>query len=269
MSITIDQLHARGRAAWPTIDLDADRFAAWVAGLRPDDADGPIAAEDLYLVAGYCAGLHEAARLLVRTYQDEALAFARRLGVPDAQARDAWQVVLQRLFEAGTTGTGGAYTGRGALRRWIHVALGRIAARHGKAQRRESSDDAALESRLDGGVSPEVTVLRQLYAQPFAEAFQAALAQLGARDRSLLRMYYLDGLGVAELGRLHRVHTSTAARWLERCRAALLDGTRDALRVRLAVSTEEFESLARLIASELEVSLLQTRSGAWAGEAPA
>ncbi len=67
--------------------------------------------------------------------------------------------------------------------------------------------------------------------------------------RTLLRYYYLDGVGVEELGRLYRVHASTVSRWLRSTREAILEQTRSQLAAMLVLKESEVESMLGLSGS--------------------
>src|SRR5262249_39179513 len=102
----------------------------------------------------------------------------------------------------------------------------------------------------------------RLYRGAFRDAFRAAVKALGDDQRLLLRQNVLDGLSIDRLAVFYRVHRATVARRLESARKALLDGTHRMLAARLQVRAEEVESILRLIASQLEVSLPDALGGA-------
>ncbi len=57
------------------------------------------------------------------------------------------------------------------------------------------------------------------------------------------------------MGKLHQVHRATAARWLQSIRDALLERTRVELQARLGAGAADVDSVIRLVASRLDVSL--------------
>ena len=65
----------------------------------------------------------------------------------------------------------------------------------------------------------------------------------------------LDGIGIDELAAQHGVHRATCARWLEAARQQILVATQKELIDRLSLSRAELQSVIKLIASQLEVSL--------------
>ena len=59
-----------------------------------------------------------------------------------------------------------------------------------------------------------------------------------------------------QIGLLYRVHRVTASRWLAGARKAVLSHTRRLLTDQLDISAEEFESIVRLVQSQLDLSIL-------------
>jgi RNA polymerase sigma-70 factor (ECF subfamily) len=146
------------------------------------------------------------------------------------------------------------YSGRGPLGAWVRVAALRTAI--DLVRRREPTVDAQAVARAPApDVDPEAALLRARYQGEYETALRAALAMLTARDRSLLRMYFVDGLTVERIGVVYRVHRATVSRWIFAARSQLLDETYRLLGERLRLSASEFASLAALVQSRLDLSL--------------
>lgn len=148
------------------------------------------------------------------------------------------------------------YTGQGELRTWMRVVAVREALSSVRAERRRAvaADEEllAIEATATG---PELGALRQQYREQFAEAFAAALGELEPAQRNLLRLHYLHGLSIDELGALLRIHRSSAARRIVKTRETLLSGTRRALQARLSLGRRDFEQLMGLVQSRLDLSI--------------
>ena len=97
--------------------------------------------------------------------------------------------------------------------------------------------------------------MRREVRADFEASVKLALERLSVRQRNLLRHYFIDRLGIDELGRLYGVHRATAARWLSQAREAVRDETRAILVDQARLRTAEAESVMRLVDSQLEVSL--------------
>ncbi|HEY6032727.1 MAG TPA: helix-turn-helix domain-containing protein, partial [Kofleriaceae bacterium] len=74
------------------------------------------------------------------------------------------------------------------------------------------------------------------------------------RTRAILRLYYADGHGVEDIGRIYNVHASTVSRWLDKARGDILAQTRADLIERLHTPASQIDSLLGHAAS-LEISL--------------
>jgi len=148
------------------------------------------------------------------------------------------------------------YTGQGELRTWVRVVAVREALSSVRAERRRAvaADDEllAIEATATG---PELGALRQQYREQFTAAFTAARGELEPAQRNLLRLHYLHGLSIDELGDLLRIHRSSAARRIVKTREMLLSGTRRELQVRLSLGRRDFEQLMGLVQSRLDLSI--------------
>ena len=83
----------------------------------------------------------------------------------------------------------------------------------------------------------------------------SSLLALPPREKSLLKLSYLDGLSLDEIGALYRAHRTTVGRWLDAARQRILDDTRRGLGERLRLGEAEVDSLMALIRSQLDVTL--------------
>ena len=247
---------------WPTITVPPERFVAYLTERMPDDVDHREALRRMHTSDLYCAcacadGDPNALQAFEARYLSVVDQVLPKLGL-DADARAEVKQRLRRtlLIEECGPARITRFHGRGNLRSWIRV----LAVREGLAMLRRLRgqapiDDDRLIDAVAAGDSPEVAYLKRKYRHEFRLAFADALQRLSDHDRLLLRQRFLDGLDVIEIARLHRVHRGTAASWLERARALVLQATRASLVDRLAVPPAEIDSIRRLIGSQLEVSL--------------
>jgi RNA polymerase sigma-70 factor (ECF subfamily) len=258
------------RAAWPAIDLSTDRFIAYFAARLPAGADPAAAlravnAADLYLACA-CAQGDPAA---LAAFDAHCLtAVDRALARLDLDA-DTVSEVKQRLRRALLVAEHGppriaGFAGRGALRSWVRVLAVHEAWAVLRARGRQPAGDDRIADLASAGATPEIDYLKRTYRRDFERAFRAALQTLPARDRTLLRQHFLDGITINELGALHGAHRATIGRWLERARDRVLAATRAHLMETLDVPRAELESILRLVLSQLDLDLrpLLTRRGA-------
>jgi RNA polymerase sigma-70 factor (ECF subfamily) len=181
---------------------------------------------------------------------DRAIAHLAKDGV---DRDEVLQRLRQKLF------VGGAkireYSGRGPLAGWLRVA----AVREALNLRRELRPGADVEEDepldLAPANDPELALARAHHGSVLSGALRDAVASLSADDRMLLRMRYLDGLEMEEIGKVLGVHRSSASRALSKARELVLKETRRRVREVVRGTPSEIESVLRLAQSDLDVSL--------------
>jgi RNA polymerase sigma-70 factor, ECF subfamily len=217
--------------------------------------------DELALAKRAADGDAAAVREIERLIADEVGPAVRKLDASDAFADEVRQAVRVRLLVA----DGGRvriadYAGRGPLRGWIAVAATRVALNLKRGARPTSSQDVLAEL-VSGETDPELRYLKTLYRAEFREAIEAALAGLPERPRALLRLAYVDGLKMYQLAQLYGVHETTAARWVTKAAADVADAARKQLLARLALSPSSLDSVARMVLSNLELSIARVLGG--------
>jgi RNA polymerase sigma-70 factor (ECF subfamily) len=245
-----------GRAAWPGTKLDPDAFARRAAHLevRADDvaARGP----DLYL-AWACAERDKAAlSYFERLFLPAVDGYVGRLGLTEAVVDDVRQELRIRLL-VGDEPRIGQYSGRGPLAAWVRMAAIRVALSllERSKLRSHARDVSALGVLVGEQTSPELAAVRSRHGSAFQAALERSLDALGARDKTLLRMHFIDQLNIEAIGRIYRVHRATVARWLVAIRRRVLDNLRAELALDLKASTSEFRSMLAVVRADLELSL--------------
>ncbi len=244
----LDTLYTAARAAWPGVELPRDAFEQW---LRGRDAER---ATELYLACACTRGDANAMKALEAKYFGALAAAVGTLGALD----DVKQELRRRLFIGVDGGKPklAEYKGRGGLERWLRAVATRVALNLKRGEhdsRKAALDDDDLLGAPLGSEDPELAHMKSLYRGEFKRAFADAMAALDADGQNWLRLYYLDGLGLAELSGLFRVSVPTASRRLAKAREDALEATRKLLRERLSCSKEDLESIMRLIQSRLTI----------------
>jgi len=255
----VAHLVARGAAAHPGIGEAPGLRALLAASIARGASDLEARAADLYLAAACVAG--DAAAI---AYIDASLpAIVRpalaRIGVPACDDDEIVQRVRVALLTRDATGACGltGYSGRGELRAYLRAVAVRIAL---KRIERETAPPASDQTDLLGWIadandSPQLQMIKQRCRGDLRAAFANALATLSARERTLLRQHYVDGLTIDVLGSLHEVHRSTCARWIEAARIKVVRGVRGHLRTTLGLDDRDLESAVALVRSQLDLSL--------------
>lgn len=211
---------------------------------------------DVKLTQACAAGDGDALARFEATYAPLVRAVARRFG-PDDFAGEVLQLVLRRLLvaEGAAAPRVAEYRGHGPLAGFVQAVTVRLALNLQKASGRHAAalGDEALMDVPAGGDDPELAAIKQRYRAEFKDAFAVAMTSLDDDARNALRLHYLDGLTLADLGRLYGWSVPTASRRLAAAREALLSATRRLMSERLALSPTELDSVLRLIESRLSV----------------
>jgi RNA polymerase sigma-70 factor, ECF subfamily len=262
LSAVLPGLLTRCERAWPEAWLGPPVFAAHLGRHLPD-GESPVRAleaspcEDLYLALAAVEGHGAAQDALESRVLVPAGRAVRRVEDSEAFVDEVLQLTRLRLL----VGDGEReprlleYAGRGPLKRWAEaVALGVALSLKRRPERATPLDDGVIAAQL-GAEDPELEHIRHHSLPAFRAAFAEALTALSPRDRNLLRLGLVQGLGVESLGALHQVHASTVSRWMAKARALLLEHTRAGLARRLALNTSQLDSLLRVLDGNLDVSI--------------
>jgi RNA polymerase sigma-70 factor, ECF subfamily len=268
LDATLLDVVGSAQQAWPTVRLPCDVFVAYLRERMPDGAPSALAlrqmhTSDLYLACACARGDAHA----IAAFDDRCLGqldrLLSRMGI-DADVRaEVKQDIRRRVL----VGDGRRpeiidFSGRGDLRSWVRVMAVRQALRRvGRARRDASLEDDELLQRIVAPGNPELEYAKGIYRQEFKQAFEGALRDLPDRERTVLKQHYIDGLTIDELGRLYRVHRSTAARLLARARTVVLEATRSRMMCQLDVQSQDLDSIMRMIQSQIDVSLRDLQRG--------
>ena len=163
----------------------------------------------------------------------------------------------QRVF-VGTADTPpriGSYAGRGPLAGWVGIAAQRIALDLVDKEKTEARARERVAAEIGAELDPELQYIKDRYRDAFERAFARAVEDLGDKDRALLRLQIAGGLTLEQIGTMYKVNASTVSRWIAGVRTALLAETERLLRAELPLSPPEFTSLARVLASQMDISV--------------
>jgi RNA polymerase sigma-70 factor (ECF subfamily) len=255
---------SRARAAWKDVDAGDERFATFLGGrIAAAELDAARVA-DLWAACACGTGDSRAIAEVEARYFPDVDAALGKMGLSADRIGEVKQG-LRRLLFVGDPALQTApriteYRGTGDLRAWLRVTAMRAALKLLRKENRETpTDDALLEARAQQD-DPELAYMKAAYRASFKVAFQEALESLLPRERTLLKQQIVDGLGIDELGALYQVHRATAARWVQSAREKLLLRTRRTFMINARISSDECESIMRMVRSQLDMSL-QRRLG--------
>jgi RNA polymerase sigma-70 factor (ECF subfamily) len=255
------------------VPLEAAALAAHLGERAP--ADSPaiawlegLPAADVFLACACAVGVPEAVRAFDAAFLENLEASLRQVRASADLVAETRQVLLEKLFvgSAGRPPKILAYTGQGALGGWARVAAVRTALNlldKEKAGSPRVDDAEAIARAFVPEKDLDLELMRARHAGDFVEAFRAAIAGLPRRDRTLLRLTFVEHLTPARVGVMYGVHRTTAMRWIDAAQEEVLARTRARLMERLRLSPSECDGLFALVRSRLDVtlsSLLKTGS---------
>ncbi|HXU03269.1 MAG TPA: sigma-70 family RNA polymerase sigma factor [Polyangia bacterium] len=256
----LEPLLARGPAAYPGLDLPAEAFARCLA--RSVEGRGPaswetIAMEDLYLASACVAGVPGAAAAFERRYGRIIRRAVSRVLSSAADRDEAVQRTRQALLvgSAGVPPKIAQYLGHGSLESWVAVVAVRVAVSLGRSEGTERRVRDKAAAVLTDSTNPEILCMKSELRRELEAAIEEALGRLEDRARLVLRLYLVAGMTLTAIGKTLGVSQSTVSGLLARARRSLLARVRQHLATRLKTSKSDLASIARLVASQLDISI--------------
>ena len=257
------ELDGAGRGAWPTVHLDVETFVVHLSDRVRGQSDlneaiATMHGSDLFLACACVARIPAALIEFERVHLSRVGSLVARIDPSPAFAEEVAQTMREALL-VGARGNAAEickYSGRGPLSSWLRVIAVRTALRVRRERLRAlPMKEGEKEFELARTVDPEMDYLKIRYRAAYEDALKESLRSLPDRDALLLKLHYLDGLSIDSIGTLYGIHRSTVARWRARVRRSVLDGTREQLQRRLSLTESEFDSIVKLVRSQLAVSL--------------
>lgn len=250
-----------GRRAWPALAVDDAAFVRHLARHTKNGELPPVAhVADLYLACACAQGVSGAVDRLEELYAASLLRVVARFAGAAAGPDDVLQAVREHVLVARDAREPriADYAGQAPLKSWLAAAAARTAISMGrrKGDRLASPLDSGV-AEIGESVEPELALLRARHKGHVETALREALAGLSTKNRALLRLSVRDGLSIDRLAAIYGIGRSTAARWVEAARAALLDATREELRKLVALTDSEMDDLTAAVRSDLNVSIVR------------
>jgi RNA polymerase sigma-70 factor (ECF subfamily) len=258
----LDGALSAGRRAWPGIALDDEAILAYLAthlpgGTATASAIDAMHASDMYLACGCARGDARAIACFEAHVLGEVADFVAQIDSSPAFADEVRQQLREKLL---VHGQGVApkiteYTGRGSLGGWLRIAAVRTALNLRRNDQARNDAAAAAPAQVTPTADPEIDYLKTRYGRELRQALQTTVESLGTDERNVLRMHYIDGLSIDEIGAGYRVHRSTVARWLAASRERILEETKRILAEKLRIDGGEVDSMIQLVRSRIDVSI--------------
>ena len=197
-------------------------------------------ADDLCLIVACERGDQTAWSDLVERYGATVRSAARSAAPNEDVAEDLAQSIWAELHglrvreDGKPAGKIAYYSGRGSLGGWLRAVVGQLAIDQYRKSARlvQTEEDADFDrlardaqtgdesfSTTSSAPDPEHALAKSRAARDVEAALSAALQELDAEDRLLVKLYYFDGLRLREAGAVLGVHEATASRRLARVQA--------------------------------------------------
>lgn len=270
MEDALRALFRAGQQAWPAVPLPAKDFVAHLAdrlAAEPSEPSGVAPAlldklhgTDLYLTCACAHGVPQALAAFDSAHLAQVPAQVGHINRSPAFADEVCQVLRINLL-VGSDGKQpriGEYGGRGALHAWLRISAVRVALRLSRKRVVDGQDaegPGGVAELVEPALGPELAHLKARYQPEFKKALQEALAGLSSQQRNVMRLQLSAGLTGDQIAALYKVTRSTVSRWLSAARSQVLAETQRLLQQRLGLSPAEFQSLAGVVVSQLDLSL--------------
>jgi RNA polymerase sigma-70 factor (ECF subfamily) len=234
-SAHLHRLAQRARAGWPEIHVPEEAFLAFLRERLPaKGTTAEIHAADVYLACACVRGDPQARKEVVERCLAQVPSW---LGAPEDRGHEIRGLLEERLF--GDPPRIAEYSGRGSLEAWIRVAAVHLSLELFG----EGEDPAPLLAFVPDGWRASV-----------AEAFRTAFASLTAGERTLLRLHFVERLGLGELALIYGEAPAALGPSLAMAQEPLLERTLAALPVQ---ARDELNPLLRSRWRETVAALLR------------
>jgi RNA polymerase sigma-70 factor, ECF subfamily len=256
----LEELLARvdreSRSAWPDVQIEAEAFMRHLAERVPADVPLPEAvatlhAGDLYLACGCLLQNSRAMALFDSSF------IARISGRAAGERADGElaQVFRVRML-LGSDGQPpkiASYAGRGPLSAWVRVSAARMAVDLHRNDQEPTVDPSWPVRGV--ALDPELLFVKERYGEEFGKALEAAFLRLTTRIRTILQLYFLEGVGAGQIAQSYGTSTRTVQRWIVAAQNGIVDEVRAAMTKRYQLSNSQLDSLFGAVETEMVAAL--------------
>jgi len=265
LAARLDALYATGRAAWPGLALMPEAFARHLGAVTRSESDVGAALDamrpaDFYIAAACAFRVAGAETAFAKKYLGKIPAYVASIDPSPAFGDEVTQELSTRLFvpEPGGVAKIALYTGRGAVEGFLRSTAANIARNLKRAPAMDRLGTTQENREPARDLDPEVLLLKKRFAAEFDQAFAATVAQLTSDERKVLKLHYLNGLSIDDVGTACNVSRATAARWLAKARTRIIQLTYKSFATAAGPSSASPESMLALIKSELGAAVAKS-----------
>ena len=245
--LTGDDVSARVRAS---VDKYLLRDTPNAANNEIKEFIDEIRADDLCLVIACENGEEQAWGDLVTNFDSTVKSAARKISSNNEDAEDLASSIWAELYGLRTDADGNKksklayYSGRGSLAGWLRAVVSQLAIDQFRKQSKfvQIEEDREFENLAteaashannhfaSRGENPEELFAQGQAEADVSEALRAAIGDLDAEDRLILKLYYFDDLKLKHIAATFGYHEATASRKLTRLQAVIRKGVERKLR---------------------------------------
>jgi RNA polymerase sigma-70 factor (ECF subfamily) len=252
---------SQGRGRWDGLAVSEAAFHAFVARVGADDTALRGHGADLVLACACAANDAAGLARFERTFVPEIDFYVASLRLPPEVVDELKQLVRVKLF-TGPAPRIWQYSGKGPLGAWVRIVALRLAMDELEARPREAATDPrAVDALVSPTSAADHAVLREAWEPRLRASIEEGLARLPGKEKTILRLHYVEGLNIDAIGAIYEVHRATVARWLLAIRATLLREIRENLSVELPGRTSELRTLFQSLQSEIGISISRVLGG--------
>ncbi len=260
----LEDIWKKASSLWPGVNVPPVELMNYLADRIPEGADLLAALDglhtgDLYLACACARNQAQALAAFEQAYVTRVPAYLKRGNAPADFIHEVAQKLRKHLFLAdGAEPRITAYSGLGPLGAWVRMTALRIAL---DLERAQGSPPGAYrfeaQTLQPAREDPELGYLRKRYGAVVVRAIEATLSALPAREATLLRLFFMQGVSYEAIGVIHHVSRSKARRWVVEIRSKIVEQTRRHLVDELGVTGSQVDSLIRLVSSDLDTSIVR------------
>ncbi len=259
---------AEASEQWPGLGSDTEALLAFWALKVAGRSNLCLALEtlstsDLWLVCGVLSDTKAAITTFDVKLCEEVRRVCRRMKLRSDAEEELAQDLREKLLLKGDDGRTRLekYDGDGPLGRWMEIVAMRLQLNKLRTPKRVT---VAEQQILDTVVAKEkdMTHLHGDYFAEFTNAFADAMQGLDAESKQVLRMAYLENIGLDEIGQKIGMSRASAHRRLVKARQQVARDTEKKLQDTILVSSELLTEIQRLVSMSGMLKALPKRPGA-------
>ncbi len=234
-----------------------------------------IRADDLCLIVACERGDEKAWEDLVANFDSTVKSAARKISSNNEDAEDLASSIWAELYGLRVDADGNMksklayYSGRGSLAGWLRAVVSQLAVDQFRKtskfvqieEDREFENLANEAANGDGNhfgsktENPEDLLTDKQTSSDVSAALSAAIAELEAEDRLILKLYYFDDLKLKDIAATFGYHEATASRKLTRVQTEIRKGVEKELKSRHGWTETEVKRHLSATAASLGVNL--------------